>query len=85
MRNILTRHQDPAQLLEALRRGLPILFLHGDADRIVDGEQTNKLLSVYSPNADVYVIKGAGHALFHEDQDDFVHGVLQFIKQVNLS
>lgn len=61
------------------------MFLHGDADKIVDGEQAVKLMKAYSPGADVYEIEGAGHAPFHENQDEFVQGVLQFVKRENVS
>lgn len=84
MRNLLTRSQDPTKLFEALRGGLPVLFIHGDADKMVDGERTRRQMAVYSPNADIYVVRGAGHAPFHEDQDEFVHRLIEFVRRVDV-
>lgn len=83
IRNILQRRQDPTELLEAFRRGTPLLMLYGDGDKLLDCACTKELMAPHCTVLDVYVVKGGGHAPFHEHREEFVGQVLQFTRRVS--
>ncbi|KAH9929351.1 Alpha/Beta hydrolase protein [Fomitopsis serialis] len=85
MRNIVTRPQDPAKLLEVVRSGIPVLMLYGDADKMVLGEYVAEKMKPHCTNAEVYVVKGGGHAPFFEDQEEVVRELLRFVGRVTTS
>lgn len=52
----------PIEAVQTLAaRGVPLLVIHGDADRTVDVNHGRMLVTAYGPKADSYFVAGAGH------------------------
>jgi len=82
IRNVITRPQDPTKLLEAVHSGVPVLMLYGDADKILLGEYIAEKMKPHCTNAEVYVVKGGGHAPFFEDREEVVRELLRFVGRI---
>ncbi|KAG2125788.1 Alpha/Beta hydrolase protein [Suillus clintonianus] len=79
VKTTLTREQDPRALFAAGREGLRLLHLYGDADKQIDNAVAEEEVSQQFINKNVVVIKGGGHALFYEFQDQVVQEILAFV------
>ncbi|KAH9917665.1 alpha/beta-hydrolase [Epithele typhae] len=76
---LLSRPCSVARLLDAGRRGLPMLLLVGAADAVVDGAAVVRGLSGHFRNTEAHVLAEAGHALFVDRRDEFVRLLLVFV------
>ncbi|EED78256.1 predicted protein, partial [Postia placenta Mad-698-R] len=79
---LLSRAQDPAKLFEAGKAGMPLLILHGTGDKIMSGDGAVKALTPHFSDMDVRMYEGAGHALFHDKQDEVITEILVFLKRI---
>ncbi|EJT97513.1 alpha/beta-hydrolase [Dacryopinax primogenitus] len=80
--NVLMRKQDPSLLFRAGAEGLPALFIIGEKDKIVVQEEVLKVLRQHWKRLMVREVKGAGHAPFLENQQEFVDRLVEFADQV---
>jgi len=60
---------------------IPILIIHGDADKTVPIEASSDLTSEYLPNADYHVYEGAPHGLFITEKEMLNEDLIEFINQ----
>lgn len=79
---LLSRAQDPAKLFEAGKAGMPLLILHGTGDKIMSGDGAVEALTPHFSDMDVRMYEGAGHALFHDKQDEVITEILVFLKRI---
>lgn len=77
--NALTREQDPEPLFAAGREGLKLLHIYGDADQQLDNVVAETQVTQRFVNKKVVVIKGGGHAVFYEFQDQVVEEIVAFV------
>ncbi|KAI0676579.1 alpha/beta-hydrolase [Trametes maxima] len=78
-RRVLSRQQDASKLLEAGRRGLPLMVLVGSQDALVNGAASIGELRRHYRNAETHVVEGGSHALFVDKKDEFVKLLLVFV------
>ncbi|KAF6759656.1 Alpha/Beta hydrolase protein [Ephemerocybe angulata] len=69
-------------LFKAGANGLPLLFINGEKDKFVIGDEAVKLVDGKFKKLEVYTVKNGGHAMFYEDQDIFVGEVARFSRRV---
>lgn len=81
----LTHAQDPVRLLEAGSNGLPVLILHGTADKHQNVQTVIEEMAQHFKNIEVHMIEGGSHALFYESQEDVVDKLVSFVKRVTVS
>jgi len=60
---------------------IPVLIIHGDADKTVPIDASSDLTSEYLPNADYHVYEGAPHGLFITDKETLNEDLIEFINQ----
>ncbi|KAF6759659.1 Alpha/Beta hydrolase protein [Ephemerocybe angulata] len=74
--------QDPTNLFEAGKKGVPLLIINGDADRFVIGEETVKAVKGKWKDLTVYTAKNGSHVFFYEEKEEYVAQVLRFARRV---
>jgi pimeloyl-ACP methyl ester carboxylesterase len=79
---LIARTQDATQLYAAGARGLPLLMIYGTADAVLQNDQVVAQVQPHFTNAQVQTIQGGSHALFYDDEDEFVGAVIQFATKV---
>jgi len=60
---------------------IPVLIIHGDADKVVPIDASSDLTAEYLPNADYHIYEGAPHGLFITDKEMLNEDLIQFINQ----
>lgn len=60
---------------------VPVLIIHGDADKTVPIESSSDLTAKALPNAEYIVYEGAPHGLFYTNKDALNEDLLRFITQ----
>ncbi|KAM5536148.1 hypothetical protein V8D89_010247 [Ganoderma adspersum] len=76
---VFCRAHDAARLLEAGRRGLPLMVLVGAEDALVDNAAVVRELRRHFRNSEAHVVAGGSHALFVDRRDEFVKHLLMFV------
>jgi fermentation-respiration switch protein FrsA (DUF1100 family) len=62
----------------------PILFIHGDADTFVPAAMVFSLYDACGSEKDIYVVKGAGHAMSYEtDPAAYENRIAEFLGKYN--
>ncbi|KAF5338156.1 hypothetical protein D9611_014563 [Ephemerocybe angulata] len=74
--------QDPTNLFEAGKKGIPLLIINGDADRFVIGDETVKAVKGKWKDLTVYTAKNGSHVFFYEEKEEYVCQVLRFARRV---
>ncbi|KAL0959907.1 hypothetical protein HGRIS_011572 [Hohenbuehelia grisea] len=77
------RPQDPEQLFEAGRNGLPLLVLFGKNDLLVNGEAVVNIVKPHFKNLQTVFIRG-GHSLFDDNEDGMAEEVTKFVLSVQV-
>ncbi|PIL23628.1 hypothetical protein GSI_14941 [Ganoderma sinense ZZ0214-1] len=77
--NVFCRVHDAARLLDAGRRGLPLMVLVGAEDVLVDSSAVVRELRRHFRNSEAHVVAGGSHALFVDRRDEFVKHLLMFV------
>lgn len=75
---VLTRPQNTTNLVAAGQAGLPVLFLFGRGDRVLDGEKNLEFLGTWFTNITVNWINHGSHASFYDNQTYVEHALLDF-------
>jgi pimeloyl-ACP methyl ester carboxylesterase len=78
----VTRPQDPTKLFEAGAQGLPLVIMQGTADRNFNRDVVAEEMRPSFTNMDVHTIEGGSHALFYDNQEEFVGILLEFVKKI---
>ncbi|KAF8164767.1 alpha/beta-hydrolase [Crassisporium funariophilum] len=81
-RLVLSRTQDPEKLLQEGSKGLPLLMISGSSDTQVQGDVVVKLMKPHFTNVEVHTIHGGSHALFYDNQEEFVQTLIDFSSRV---
>ncbi|EEB99137.1 hypothetical protein MPER_01239 [Moniliophthora perniciosa FA553] len=80
---VLARPQDPEKLFEAGKKGLKVLFIHGNQDeQRISGTAVVDELREYFADPDVVGFENAGHAFFYEKPRETNKALLAFTKKV---
>ncbi|EJF57802.1 alpha/beta-hydrolase [Dichomitus squalens LYAD-421 SS1] len=83
--NAICRTHDPTKLLEAGRRGLPLMVLIGSEDALVNSLAVVRELRRHFRNLEAYSIGGSSHALFIDRKDEFIQHLLMFVGRLAVS
>jgi pimeloyl-ACP methyl ester carboxylesterase len=78
---VATRRQDPTKLFELGTQGLPLLIVQGTADKLLLTDVVEEEMRTSFTNMDVRMIEGGSHALFYDNQEEFVGVLLEFVKK----
>ena len=81
----LSRAHDPTKLLEAGRRGLPLMILIGSEDALVNCPAVVRELRRHFRNSEVHSIEGGSHALFIDRKEEFIQHLLMFVGRLAVS
>lgn len=60
---------------------IPVLIIHGDADKIVPIDSSSDLTAELIQNAEYLVYEGAPHGLFYTNKEQLNQDLLEFIQQ----
>ena len=82
---VFCRAQDATRLLDAGRRGLPLMVLVGAEDALVDSAAVVRELRRHFRNSEAHVVAGGSHALFVDRRDEFVKHLLMFVGRLAVS
>ena len=81
---VLVRPQVPEKLFEAGKKGLKVLFIHGNQDeQRVSGMTVVEELREHFPKPDIVGFEGSGHAFFWEKPEETNAALLAFTKKVS--
>lgn len=80
-----SRTQDPTKLFEAGAKGFPYLVISGTADKILLNDNITAEIEPHFTNFEVVRIQGAPHALFIENEDEFVRALVPFANKILVS
>ena len=59
----------------------PLLFIHGELDRVIPAVNSQRLYETYRGPKDLYLVPNAGHGDFWESNPDaFPRRLFQFVK-----
>jgi pimeloyl-ACP methyl ester carboxylesterase len=72
---------DSAERLLERSAALPLLVIMGENDAVSNADETQQLVQKYSPNADVIVLKNAGHALLWTHPQEVVSAIVKFVEK----
>ncbi|KAJ7598565.1 alpha/beta-hydrolase [Mycena floridula] len=76
---LASRDQDPSSLFDAGRNGLPLLVVYGSQDAFIDGKKVADDLEQYFSRMLVREVRDGSHALFYENQDEFIQSLKAFM------
>lgn len=78
----ITREQDPTPLLEAGRKGLPLLVVNGTDDYLIYGQMVADLMKPDFPQMELKLLEGVGHALCYEAPREVGRAIAEFAKRI---
>jgi pimeloyl-ACP methyl ester carboxylesterase len=79
----LSRKQDFAPLKKHAAAGLPLLFLYGSQDLLVQtGDEISANMKLLFTDLEIVVMEGIGHTPFWEDPNLFVEHTLRFVNRI---
>ncbi|KAF8972045.1 alpha/beta-hydrolase [Flammula alnicola] len=79
---VASRIQDPTNLYAAGSQGFPLLMLRGTADAVLLNDVIISQIEPHFTNAQVYTIQDGSHALFYDNQDEFVRVLIGFATKI---
>ncbi|KAF5338137.1 hypothetical protein D9611_014556 [Ephemerocybe angulata] len=69
--------EDTTNLFEAGKKGVPLLLINGDADRLIKGEETHAIIKGKWKDLTVYTAKNGSHVFFYEEKEEYVGRVFK--------
>ncbi|KAJ3519764.1 hypothetical protein NMY22_g13054 [Coprinellus aureogranulatus] len=79
---LLARSQNTTNLFEAGANGVPLLIVNGEADRFINNEKVVEVVDGHFTDVTVHTIANGSHALFYEDQNEYVRELAKFARRV---
>lgn len=79
-----TRTQDQTSLRELGEKGLPLLVVSGEEDRVVLNDVALAELRACFRDISVEVVQGSGHAVFVDEPEKIVTAVVIFARRIGL-
>lgn len=77
-----TRLQDPTKFFEAGSQGFPYLAISGTADKIIENDNVTAEIAPHFTNLEVIKIQGGSHALFIDNEDEFIRVLVPFANKI---
>ncbi|KDR66432.1 hypothetical protein GALMADRAFT_80812 [Galerina marginata CBS 339.88] len=76
------RPQDTTKLFEAGAKGFPYLVISGTEDKIALNDNVTAEIEPHFTNLEVIRIQGGAHAVFIENEDEFVRALVPFANKI---
>ncbi|KAJ3519761.1 hypothetical protein NMY22_g13051 [Coprinellus aureogranulatus] len=79
---LLARTQNTTNLFQAGANGVPLLVVNGEVDKFIIGEKVLEVVDGHFTDLTVHTIANGSHALFYEDQGEYVRELAKFARRV---